>query len=356
MTPGAIASTKSIFRGRQTHADAKRAWGLTALGAIAGILGLEFVFSFIVSGWNYPKTPIREIREYTEGVSVSHFVPDGFGTYGNRLTGNPVLPNASTVLLLGDSHVVQEAVLDGQTFGAVIENLSRSQSKPVNVRQYGWYDAAAPTYIANAPELLRAVHPQIVVVLLNPTDFTREALDEGWYWLMKIHPDYSIDLVDVRPPDPSHGRMGQLRDFVGHSHLMLALRRRSVLLFPDASPAPSRPAGPYPRQAEIPLIARASIKGLKAAYGSQLMVGYLPFCKETCPSEPDAYEVMMLSACRAEGVDCFSTRPAMHMDMETHHRILRGFHNTDPGANHLNADGLEVAGTVVWQEVAKRLR
>jgi hypothetical protein len=238
----------------------------------------------------------------------------------------------------------------------VIEDLSRSQAKPVNVRQYGWYDAAAPTYIAHAPELLGAVHPKIVVVLLNPTDFTREALDEGWYWLMKIHPDYSIDLVDVRLPDASHGgRLAQIRDFVGRSHLMLALRRRSVLLFPDASQAPARPAGPYPRQAEIPLIARASIKGLKAVYGPLLMVGYLPFCKETCTSEPDSYEAMMLSACQAEGVDCFSTRPAMHADMETNHRILRGFHNTDPGANHLNADGLKVAGTVVWQEVSKRL-
>ena len=352
MTSGATVSTK--IRNRQTRANTRRAWGLTALGAIVALLTMEFVLRFLVSGWNYPKTPIREIRQYTEGIAISHFAADGFGTYGNRLTGNPVLPNAPTVLVLGDSHVVQEAVRDYQTVGAVIENLSRSQSKPVNVRQYGWYDAAAPTYIANAPELLRAVQPQVVVVLLNPTDFTREALDEGWYWLMKIHPDYTIDLVDVRLPEP-HGRLAQIRDFVGRSHLMLALRRRSVLLFPGDSQAPSRPAGPYPRQAEVPMIARASIKGLKAAYGPLLMVGYLPFCKETCPSEPDSYETMMLSACQAEGVDCFSTRPAMHADMETNHRILRGFHNTDPGTNHLNADGLRVTGTVTWQEVSKRL-
>jgi hypothetical protein len=352
MTSGVTVSTK--IQTRQTRAGAKRAWGLTALGAVVALLTLEIGLSFLVSGWNYPKTPIREIREYTEGISVSHFVPDGFGTYGHRLTGNPVLPNAPTVLVLGDSHVVQEAVRDYQTVGAVIEDLSRSQSKPVNVRQYGWYDAAAPTYIANAPELLRAVHPEAVVVLLNPTDFTREALDEGWYWLMKIHPDYSIDLIDVRLPDPSKGRLGQLRDFVGRSHLMLALRRRSVLLFPGDQ-GPVRPAGPYPRQAEVPMIARASIKGLKAVYGPLLMVGYLPFCRETCPSEPDHYETMLLDACQAEGVDCVSTRPAMHADMEVNHRILRGFHNTDPGSNHLNADGLKVTGTVVWQEVSKRL-
>ena len=356
MTSGAIVPTRRISQGRQTKAGARRAWFLTVLGAIAALLVMEFLGSFIVSGWNYPKTPIREIREYTEGISISHFVPDGFGTYGNRLTGNPVLPNASTVLVLGDSHIVQEAVRDYQTFGAVIENLSRSQSRPVNVKQYGWYDAAAPTYIANAPELLRVVHPKVVVVVLNPTDFTREALDEGWYWLMKIHPDYSIDLVDIRPPDPSSGRLGQIRDFVGRSHLLLALRRRSVLLFPDASMTPVRPPGPYARQAEVPLIARASIKGLKAAYGPLLLVGYLPFCKETCPSEPDSYEAMMLSACQAEAVECVSTRPAMHQDMEKNHRILRGFHNTDPGANHLNADGMEVAATAVWQELSKRLQ
>ena len=357
MNSGAIESSsiKSNLQNRQTFANSKRAWGLTALGAIAGILTSEFVLSFLVSGWNYPKTPIREIRQYTEGIAVSHFAADGFGTYGCRLTGNPVVPGAPTVLVLGDSHVVQEAVRDRQTFGAVIEHLSRSQAKPVNVKQYGWYDAAAPTYIANAPDLLRAVNPQTVVVLLNPTDFTREALDEGWYWLMKIHPDYSIDLVDIRLPEP-HGRMAQIRDFVGRSHLMLALRRRSVLLFPGDSQAPARPAGPYPRQAEVPMIARASIKGLKAAYGNLLMVGYLPFCKEVCPPEPDSYETMMLDACRVEEVHCFSTRPAMSADLATNHRILRGFHNTDPGTNHLNADGIEVAATVIWQELAKQAR
>jgi len=356
MSSGATASINSTPPRRQTPTDTKRAWGLTALGAILALIATEFGLSFLVSGWHYPKTRIREMRQYTEGVAISHFVPDGFGTYGNRLTGNPVLPNAPTVLVLGDSHVVQEAVADHQTVGAVIETLSRGQSKPVNVRQYGWYDAAAPTYIANAPQLLAAVHPQVVVVLLNPTDFGREALDEGWYWLMKIHPDYSIDLVDVRLPDPSQGRLGKLRDFVGASHLMLALRRRSVLLFPCGSQAPSRPPGPYARQSELPLVPRASIKGLKAAYGPLLMVAYLPFCKETCPSEQDHYETMMLAACQAEEVECVSTRPAMHEDMEINHRILRGFHNTDPGTNNLNADGLRVTGTVVWKEASKRLQ
>src|ERR1043165_5996846 len=186
MDSGVIASAETISHGRRTHARTKRAWVLTVLGAIAAILTLDFIFSFLVSGWHYPKTPIREIRQYTEGISVSHFVPDGFGTYGNRLTGNPVLPNVPTVLILGDSHVVQEAVADRQTVGAVIENLSRKHSNPVNVRQY------------------------------------------GWYWVMKIHKDCWIDLIDVRPPEP-HGRMARIRDFVGRSHLMLALRRRSVL-------------------------------------------------------------------------------------------------------------------------------
>jgi hypothetical protein len=324
------------------------------LGVIAAILTFEFVLSFMVSSWNYPKTPIREIRQYTEGTAFSHFEADGFGTYGNRLTGNPLLPNARTVLIVGDSHVVQEAVTDRHTIGAVIENLSRSQSKPVNVRQYGWYDAAAPTYIANAPQLLAAVHPQVVLILLNPTDFTREALDEGWYWLMKIHPDYSIDLVDIRPPEP-HGRLAQIRDFVGRSHLMLALRRRTVLIFPESSPEPAKPLAPYARQAEVPMIARASIRNLKAAYGNLLVVGYLPFCRETCPSTPDHYESMMLAACQVEQVHCFSTRPAMSADMQAHHRILRGFHNTVPGLDHLNVEGLEIAGTVAWQEISRQL-
>jgi hypothetical protein len=355
MSSGAIVPTRTNFHPRVTHTDTRLAWGLTALGVAAGVITLEFILSFFVAGWHTPKTPIRETRQYTEGIAVAHFLPDGFGTYGDRLTGNPVLPNAASVLLIGDSHLVQEAVSDRQTMGSVVERLSRSQGKPVNVRQYGWYDAAAPVYIANAPELLRVLHPRIAVVLLNPTDFTREALDEGWYWLMNIHPDYSIDLVDIRLPEP-HGRLEQIRELAGRSHLLLALRRRSVLLFPNEAMAPVHPPGPYARQAEVPMIARASIKGLKAAYGSQLMVGYLPFCGATCTAEPDAYEAKMLAACEAEQVHCFSTRPAMSADLQKNHRILRGFHNTPPGADHLNADGLEVAGTVIWQEVSKRLQ
>jgi hypothetical protein len=329
---------------------------LTLVGALAAALLSNFVLGFFVAGWNYPKTPARTIRQFTEGTTTSHFLADGFGTYGDRLTGNAPEPNAPTVVLLGDSHLVQEAVPDSDTMGAVVERLSRAAGRPVNIRQYGWYSTAAPTYIANAPLVLKTFDPKLVVVVLNTTDFGREALSEGWYWQMRINPDLTFRLVDVRVPEGT-GRLAQVRDFVGRSPLMLSLRRRAVLIFPSDEPAakPNAAHAPDPVQAEVPLVIPASVRGLKAAYGSRLLIVYTPFCRETCSSAPDDGEARLLNACRAESVNCISTRADMVAYMQTHHHLLRGFHNTAPGEGHLNTFGLRVVGTAIWRQIFSEL-
>ncbi len=326
----------------------------TGLGAACALLALDFVLRFFVVGWYYPKTPVREIRQFTEGVATSHFAADGFGTYGHRLTGNAPVAGAPTVMVLGDSHLVQEAVSDDETLGAVIERLSRAAGHPVNVRQYGWYGTAAPTFIASAPELLKAVQPRVVVVVMNAGNLGKEALTDGWYWLMRIHSDLSIELVDVRVPEPK-GWLADLREFVGRSSLMLALRRRAVLVFQGADGSPADGA-PDPRAAELPLVTKASVLGLKDAYGSRLVIFYAPYCKERCDEKPDRAEVGLLSTCRALAVRCLSTRADMVAYMAAHHRILRGFHNTAPGAGHLNRYGLQVLGTAIWERALQDAR
>jgi len=336
-----------------------RLWILTIIGALVAAVLLNFVLGFFIAGWNYPKTPIRTIRQLTEGTTTSHFLADGFGTYGNRLTGNPPAPNAPIVILLGDSHLVQDAVPDSDTMGAVIERQSRADGKPVNIRQYGWYSTAAPTYIANAPLLLKSFDPKLVVVVLNSTDFAREALTEGWYWQMRINPDLTFRLVDVRTPEGT-GRLAQVRDFVGRSPLMLSLRRRAVLIFlaGDEAPLPPRPAAdhaPDPIQAQVPLVIPASVRGLKTAYGARLLIAYTPFCRQTCDPAPDEGEARLLDACRTEAVNCISTRADMVAEMQSTHHLLRGFHNTAPGEGHLNRFGLQAVGTAIWRRISSEL-
>src|SRR5580658_1990994 len=120
----------------------------SALGVLAAALLFELGLRPFVAGWNQPEGPVRTVRSYYEGISVAHFEPDGWGTYGNRLTGNPPLAGAPEGLILGDSHVVAQAVRDQETMGAVVERLSREGGHPLNVRQYGWTSANAATYLA----------------------------------------------------------------------------------------------------------------------------------------------------------------------------------------------------------------
>jgi hypothetical protein len=333
----------------------RRAWLLTVAGGLGAAVFLNFILGFFVAGWYYPAAPVRTIRQFTEGTATSHFLADGFGTYGNRLTGNTPVPNAPTLLLVGDSHLVQEAVPDTDTMGAVIENLSRAQGRPVNVRQYGWYSTAAPTYLANAPALLKSLDPQLVVVVLNSSDFGREAL-EGWYWQMRINSDLTFRLIDVRVPKTTGG-LARIREFVGRSPLMLSLRRRAVLVFQSEEPHKPQSAAPTsdPIQSEVPLVIPASVKGLKAVYDNRLLIAYTPFCRETCASDPDEGEARLLEACREQDVKCISTRADMVAEIQSHHRLLRGFHNTAPGEGHLNEVGLRVVGTAIWRAISVEL-
>ena len=71
---------------------------------VAGVLAAALLFELglrpFVAGWNQPEGPVRTVRSYYEGFSDAHFEPDGLGTYGNRLTGNPPVPGAPETSVL----------------------------------------------------------------------------------------------------------------------------------------------------------------------------------------------------------------------------------------------------------------
>jgi hypothetical protein len=213
------------------------AWAGCALGILAAALAFELTLRPFVAGWNQPAG--RTVRSYFEGTSVAHFEPDGLGSYGNRLTGNAPLPDAPERVIVGDSHVVAQAVRDQETMGAVIERLARAARRPLNVRQYGWFSANAPTYLASADSIRRARNPAWVAVILNAPNIGVYALTTRQNWRMEVAPDDSFRLIDMRPPQPA-GELRTMGRQIGRSLLALALWRRFGLIQNRASnPLPS---------------------------------------------------------------------------------------------------------------------
>ena len=322
------------------------------LGILVAFLLAEGCLRFLVVGWHSSDAPVREVRQYEEGMAAAHFRPDGITMYGDRLTGNPPIPGAPSVVLLGDSFVVAESVEDQQTMGSVLERTARQAGRPLNVHQYGWYHTSVPTYLATAEWLMRQWRPLRVVVLVNSGDFGAEATETGWFWRMKVNPDLSIQLIDVREK-PQSGWLEDLQLAAGKSSLALAVRRRTatILSLMDFG-HPKGHAGPVNDQSErLPL---ASVRALKAAFGDALLIVYSPSCDLPADVSPEPAEAGVLAACAQEKVDCVSTRnDTMAVRAEGH--MTRGFHNTAPGDGHFNERGHRMVGEVMWREISKGL-
>ncbi len=322
------------------------------LGILAAALFFELALRPFVAGWNQSSGPVRTIRSYYEGISVAHFEPDGLGTYGNRLTGNPPLADAPEGLIVGDSHVVAQAVRDEETMGAVIERLSRSAGLPLNVRQYGWTSANAPTYLASAEPLVHARNPAWVAVILNATNISVEALITRQNWRMEVNPDDSFRLIDMRSPQ-APSALQSMRQQMGRSVLALALWRRFGIIQNQASN--EKMEQPDPQLArEAARVPRITVLGLKKVYGPRLLVVYAPAFFGTRYNSVDPVEKEVLALCAREGVACISVHEALARERYEHLLLSRGFDNTAPGAGHFNATGHRIIGQEIWRYLSTR--
>src|SRR5450755_3241728 len=276
-----------------------------------GILVAAFLFEIglrpFVAGWNQPEGQARTVRSYLEGFSNAHFEPDGLGTFGNRLTGNPPLAGEPEGLIVGDSHVIAQAVRDEETMGAVIERLSRDAGHPLNVRQYGWSSANAPTYLASADALLRARNSAWVAVVLNSSNIGVYALTTTQNWRMEVDPDGSYRLIYMRP-SRAVGRIQKVRREIGRSALALALWRRAGLGATENGPLERHDPRLDDEASRVP---SATVLGLKKAYGSRLLIVYTPEFFGTRYDSVEPLEQEMLRLCAQNGVAFLSVREAL---------------------------------------------
>jgi hypothetical protein len=325
-----------------------------ALGALsAGLLFDVALRPFVADSNHSGIVAVHTIRNYFEGLAVAHFEADGLGPLGNRLTGYPPLSGAPEIMIVGDSHVVAYAVSDQESMGAVVERLSRSAGRPLNVRQYGWPGANAPTFVAAAQSLLDARHPASVAVVLNSYNIGINALMTSNNWRMEIAPDDSFRLIEGRHPSRAVWRE-TMRQWTGCSVLALALWRRLELIrsrfalenVTVDTALEQRDPGLAKEAARVP---RAVVLGLKKAYGERLIIVYTPHLLGVGRYSVEPAEMDLLRLCADQGVGFVSMREALARDRNDYSRLSRGFHNTAPGVGHFNAIGHRIIGEEIWR-------
>lgn len=339
--------------GRPRRAHGGRRYLQCALGVLSAALLFEIVLRpFVEDSTSAGQPAVRTIRSYFEGISVSHFEPDALGPFGNRLTGNPPLPGAPEGLIVGDSHVVAFAVHDQETMGAVLERLSRASGHPLNVRQYGWTGANAPAFIASASELVRARNPAWAAVLLNSYNLGVNAVLRPSGEMSQMAPDGSFRYAAYRQNNLPRALLAWGRK----SALALALRRRIGLiqdrLAAEKATAQTALEERDPKVTEeAARIPRATVIGLRQAYGPRLIIVYAP-AEPSASVEP--IETQLARLCADEQVSFLSVREALLRDRNERSRFSRGFHNTAPGVGHFNAVGHRIIGTELWRYLAAR--
>jgi hypothetical protein len=306
---------------------------------------------------NFQDDPSKtvEIRQYQEGYAAAHFAGDGA-----RVTGNEKIENAPTGLIIGDSFVEALQVDDKQVMGSIIERLSREESKPFNVNQYGWGGTSTATYIAVADALIHRWNPKWVTVIYNNNDFNEQALKTGRFWRMDVAPeDLSVKLAPTKRSgdkyDAQLKKIGisssDIYNLINSSSLLYAAVETYLLFGAPENDSVSPTKKDF---TEEKTIAAASIKALKKAYGERLLIVYLPHIKVNSKIEPDEIESILQAVCQNEKVEFVSTRDAMVKELEERKRLSQGFSNTPPGIGHLNLIGHEIVGREIWRAVSKR--
>ena len=287
--------------------------------------------------------PVITSRQLEEGIAESHF-----SRAGARLTGNPTIPGAPLVVILGDSHVVAREVSDSQTMGSWVERLARGDRYSLNVRQYGWRGASPPQYLMVARDVMSHWHPTQVVVVLDGDDLGPDPLNRK-FPRMRIGKNDAVQLV-----------RGPREDFAAatthHRFTLATLARIRWQRVVERAPRSLRPYlstqteanGTTPPPALIAEVPRAEVKALARAFGPNLLIVYTADVRAVGGEKTDPGEERLLAACTAQGVRCVSMRSMMLAARRAGY-VVRGFSTTTLGVGHMNAMGHELVGREIWE-------
>ena len=324
--------------------DGRSKWTAALGGVGAALLLAECTLRLFATGATLNGLPEGETyRQYSEGIATSHFRDDT-----SRETGNPILPNAPNVLILGDSHVPAVQIEDDETMGSVLERLARSQGIPLNVRQFGWsgqgYGVART--LAFGPELATRFAAERIIVVLS----------EGAMRTYPVDPAAAAALAAEAPPSVRNlNPLQQIERRVAHYSVLVHLLYVRALeeqgrISAELDSAPIQdPCVHQEGDSRAQVIA-----DLKHAFGTRLFVLYAPDIGLDSDDVPDCWESLLLPQCRQLGVRCVSLRSKM-LTARRAHILVRGFDNTRLGMGHLNRAGHELAATTLFDDLRPQL-
>jgi hypothetical protein len=327
-----VRSPRAARRGRtQRHA-----WLWFLAGCALAVLGVELLLHGI-SG-KYETRAGSEVRNFREGVATAHFLANGL-----RLTGNPQIGGAPSVLIVGDSHVEAFQVADTQTMGAALERRLRAEGKTWNALQYGWSGADGPDYVYSGPLLLEKFPTQHIFLIMNDGDFRSLAGEEA-----RLVERDGVLVAEPLTPDmvpgraPSYG--GRLARKMKQSGLIYGAALRFQL---DLKPQFAE----HKASAQEGMVAAAPssddtieriVRGLQQAYGDKLYILYTPSQPFSADAPMEPQERVLLKECEQKQMACRSLRGRMVNELVVNHNLVRGFPDSAPGGGHLNARGHEI--------------
>lgn len=327
----------------------------TILGVTAALVCMELTLRQFASAGEVP--PPRVSADSLGGKPVvRRQLQEGLSTYrfsasGARLTGHSPKDSGVHAIILGDSYVVAAQVDDDVTMGAQLEVMARDQGVPLDVRQYGWSNAAPAQYVHVANDVSRRWNPRRVFVVVSENDMDARALEAA---SARLRLDSTgaprivggpMDTVGSRERQLVLYKLARYRAHLLGLRLQRKWFRRNASLAPrtDVVEAP-------PDSAELAMMPRTVVRALSGSYGGSLTIVFIAAPGVFGDSTPTDIERRFLDACHAQGVDCVSTREPMVARRHAG-RIALGGPTFEIGNGHLNDVGHRVVAELMWDRL-----
>jgi hypothetical protein len=327
-------------------------WCLKAgLAVIAALVAWEVLLGQLVLQKPTSRTDPVLGRIYGQGLYVQG--QEGYGrTVLNELgLRSPALAETlkskQRVLVLGDSFTQAMQVSDEEVFTWQLDELLGKQTQVINAGREG---ASPADYIALSDYNEQTFNPDVVVVQLNESDFTKDLLSKHQnFYYAKQGQNYTLqENKNVISSNALATKFAGLQGVLNFSVVRVAMERLEAMTRPAAHSVTSEAATPEAATEANKWgdgsLERFVVQELQQSYKTPLLL-YIPemdyFSEDY--AKPNPTEQYLAEAAREAGVPFISLRPdfvnRFNRDDETAH----GFANTQPGMGHMNALGHEIA-------------